>query len=391
MEEIELVDEDVRFSLPAELIGHRFDERAGYKSASTLEAAAAQADAPRGWRTWPGCRQPDGHWCAELTADTTLESDYILFQLWLHPPQDGVWKPPTRPLIEKAVRSILERQLPDGGFNIYVDGPVGSQRLGEGLFRAETGRRAGRTIRAWRALRERILELGGIQAANSYVKVNLSLFGLYPREHCPAFRRKWCCCRSIFCTRCPPGRAPSWSRSPSCTRRSAPAGAGGLPSGRDLAARRQPRVPAAIRAGSPGATCFCTADRLLKLWERHGFARICGARPSQSAEHWMLERMQHSDGLGAIYPPMMYSVMALDVLGYAPDHPLRVEALRQFEQPDGGRRRALLLPAVLLAGLGHGHRGLRAGRSRRSTHGRRCAARPTGCWRGKSGARATGR
>jgi squalene-hopene/tetraprenyl-beta-curcumene cyclase len=28
---------------------------------------------------------------------------------------------------------------------------------------------------------------------------------------------------------------------------------------------------------------------------------------------------------------MMYSVMALDVLGYPPDHPLRVEALRQFE------------------------------------------------------------
>ncbi len=35
-------------------------------------------------------------------------------------------------------------------------------------------------------LRERILELGGIQAANSYVKVNLSLFDLYPRQYCPS-------------------------------------------------------------------------------------------------------------------------------------------------------------------------------------------------------------
>src|SRR6185503_4752288 len=34
-------------------------------------------------------------------------------------------------------------------------------------------------------LRERILALGGIQAANSYVKVNLSLFDLYPRQYCP--------------------------------------------------------------------------------------------------------------------------------------------------------------------------------------------------------------
>ena len=56
----------------------------------------------------------DGHWCAELTADTTLESDYILFQLWLFSPLEGRWDPPTRSLIEKAVRSIFDRQLDDG-------------------------------------------------------------------------------------------------------------------------------------------------------------------------------------------------------------------------------------------------------------------------------------
>jgi squalene-hopene/tetraprenyl-beta-curcumene cyclase len=53
-----------------------------------------------------------------------------------------------------------------------------------------------------------------------------------------------------------------------------------------------------------------------------------------------VERIRNSDGLGAIFPPMMYSVMALDVLGYAPDHPVRVEALRQFNRlmvDDGGR------------------------------------------------------
>src|SRR6266852_9824917 len=67
---------------------------------------------------------PDGFWWAELTADTTLESDYILLQLWMHPPKDGVWNPPTRPLIEKAAQSILARQLPDGGFNVYPQGPT---------------------------------------------------------------------------------------------------------------------------------------------------------------------------------------------------------------------------------------------------------------------------
>jgi squalene-hopene/tetraprenyl-beta-curcumene cyclase len=126
-----------------------------------------------------------GYWWAELTADTTLESDFILLELWRHPPQNGVWNPPTRPLIDKAVRSILARQLPDGGFNIYAQGPS----------------EISATVKAYTALklaglayddpnlahaRERILALGGLQRANSYVKVNLSVFGLYPRQHAPS-------------------------------------------------------------------------------------------------------------------------------------------------------------------------------------------------------------
>ena len=53
----------------------------------------------------------DGYWWGHLTADTTLESDYILLQLWLHPPVDGVWHPPTFALVEQAAQSILRRQL----------------------------------------------------------------------------------------------------------------------------------------------------------------------------------------------------------------------------------------------------------------------------------------
>src|SRR5579863_508556 len=122
-----------------------------------------------------GRRTSQGFWCGELTADTTLESDFILLELWRHPPEGGIWNPPTRELIHKAARSILQRQLPDGGFNIYADGPS----------------EISATIKAYTALklaglpfedpnlsraRERILALGGLQRANSYVKVNLSLF-----------------------------------------------------------------------------------------------------------------------------------------------------------------------------------------------------------------------
>src|SRR5450631_3178988 len=65
----------------------------------------------------------EGFWWADLRADSTLESDFILMELWLHPPVDGIWNPPTRPQIDRAVASIFARQLPDGGLNIYLNGP----------------------------------------------------------------------------------------------------------------------------------------------------------------------------------------------------------------------------------------------------------------------------
>src|SRR5437763_12796273 len=68
-------------------------------------------------------QSPEGFWCGELTADTTLESDYILLQLWLHQPHGAEWTPPSRTRINRAAHSILRRQLPDGGFNIYTGGP----------------------------------------------------------------------------------------------------------------------------------------------------------------------------------------------------------------------------------------------------------------------------
>jgi len=84
---------------------------------------------------------------------------------------------------------------------------------------------------------------------------------------------------------------------------------------------------------------FLRADRGLKWWEKHGSRRL-RQRGVRAAERWMLERTRHSDGLGAIYPPMMYSIMALDVLGYPPEHPERAEAQRQFDRlmVDDGKR-----------------------------------------------------
>lgn len=188
---------------------------APWQAKSALESAALAA-ARRAALRLAGLQAPDGHWCAELTADSTLESDYVLFQLWLYPPSGGPWKPPTRPLIDKAVRSIWRRQLPGGGFNIYAGGPAEVSASVKAYFALKLGGARAEEPRMVR-LRDCILALGGLDAANSFVKINLSLFGLYPRESVRTFHRKRFCCRATSCTRRLPGRAPSWFRSPSST------------------------------------------------------------------------------------------------------------------------------------------------------------------------------
>ena len=304
---------------------------------NTLETASSEA-ARRAAEYLAGLQAPDGHWCAELTADTTLESDYILFQLWLHPPQDGRWEPKTRTLIDKAARSILDRQLADGGFNIYVEGPSevsASVKAYVALKLAGVPVDDARMVR----LRQRILELGGIQAANSYVKVNLSLFDLYPRQYCPSIPPEVVLLPFHFLY-----QMSAWTRAivvslaivhAANPRRPVPAGF-------NLAEIWLPGASPAFHKDPRRLTwhnVFLTVDRLVKWWERNG-SKSLRRKALEKAKGWMIERMHGSDGLGAIYPPMMYSVMALDVLGYAQDDPLRVEALRHFDDlmVDDGER-----------------------------------------------------
>lgn len=283
-------------------------------------------------------QEAEGHWCAELTADTTLESDDILLQLWLHPPVNGVWEFAESRRVKNAVRSILDRQLPDGGFNIYVEGPSEISASCKAYFALKV---AGVPVTDPRmaALRERILALGGLQAANSYVKVNLSLFDLYPKDHTPSIPPELMLL---------PGKIiyqmSSWTRAivialaiVHASKPSRP-----VPAGFNLEDIHLPGKSFALPIDDSWLTLrntFIHSDKILKLWEKYGFARI---RKSaiRKCEHWMIEHMKHSDGLGAIYPPMSYAIMALDVLGYAADHPLRKEAIRQFDalMVDDGER-----------------------------------------------------
>ncbi len=272
-----------------------------------------------------GQQKEDGFWCGELMADTTLESDYILLQLWVHQPEGSQWNPPSRERIRKAAKSILERQLPDGGFNIYQGGPAEVSATVKAYCAL---RLAGMSADApqLRSARGRILALGGVQAANSYVKINLSLFGLYPRQHVPSVPPE------IVLL---PGNVlyemSSWTRSILVPLSIAQArGSKKAPHGFTLKELFLPGASLALPKREGLSILFHHLDRVFKVWERRGSERIRGAAVRE-AEHWILDRTRFTEGLGAIYPAMMYFIMALDALGYPEDHPDLADAIRHFE------------------------------------------------------------
>ena len=78
---------------------------------------------------------------------------------------------------------------------------------------------------------------------------------------------------------------------------------------------------------------FLALDRGLKLYERVPWKPL-RQRALRNAREWMLDHLERSEGLAAIYPAMMNAIFALIALGHAPDDPLtarEIEDLSRFE------------------------------------------------------------
>ncbi|MBZ5645533.1 MAG: squalene--hopene cyclase, partial [Acidobacteriia bacterium] len=237
--------------------------------------------------------------------------------------------------IAKLANYVRRRQLEDGGWNIYFGGPS----------------ELNATVKAYVALRlagdppdserlqhacKRIHELGGLEASNSYTRLYLALVGAVGWEMVPAVPPELMLLPNWFAINI--YEMSSWTR--------------GIVIPLTILYAHKPRfavpggisVDALYRDSSRKAlglewgkqlfswrNLFLALDRGLKLYERVPWKPL-RQRALRQAREWMLEHLERSEGLAAIYPAMMNAIFALIALGHSPDDPLTAREIEEFSR-----------------------------------------------------------
>ncbi|MGI9176994.1 MAG: squalene--hopene cyclase [Pirellulales bacterium] len=322
-------DQEVSASGVASLVSHRGPLARGPRQRFLRDCGVAEdagLEAIHRTAVWlRGQQAADGHWRAPLEGDTILESEYLLLLAWAgrldHPQAGG------------AGRRILKQQLSGGGWAIYPGGPIDVSA----------------SVKAYLALkllghdpdepslvrgRRAIEQAGGPWAVNSFTKFYLALLGQMPYSACPAVPPEAVLLPEWFPVNL--SRVSAWSRTMIVPLslmwafkplRRLPRGRGiaELFTGRD---RQGPPAPADT---SFWAGFFRGIDRLMKACEAVGLTPL-RARAVQACRRWMLARFDESDGLGAIFPPIVWSIIALKAMGCEDDSPEVLEAWSQLDR-----------------------------------------------------------
>ncbi len=288
----------------------------GVSSAEAVDLAIAAAQ-----ERLLALQAADGHWCGELEGDSILESEYLLALFFLGRQGD-----------ERRIRGLAatlrEAQMADGGWAIYPGGPADLNPTVKAYFALKL---AGDdpTAPHMQAAAATARRLGGLGACNSFTKIYLAIFGQLPWEDCPAVPPELVLLPAWFPFSLYEMSAWSraivvplslvWALRPSCS----------VPERARLDELRVEAPPR--RVAGAWARLFYAIDaglRLAERWRLRPLRRLAVAR----AERWVRQRLEASDGLGAIFPPILNTILAFRALGYGTDDPVVAGQLRELER-----------------------------------------------------------
>jgi squalene-hopene/tetraprenyl-beta-curcumene cyclase len=274
-------------------------------------------------------QHPDGYWCGELEADSMLEADYIFLHVLLESGDPG--------RMRRALTEILRYQNADGSWSLYPGGPGNISLAVKCYFACKLMGQSPELPHLVLA-REWILAHGGVVECNTFTKIYLCALGQYDYDAVPAIPPEIVLAPNWFYFNI--YEISSWSRAILVPL--------SIIYAKKPYKKIQPEqgIDELFVGGRENANLRLRMDRKNKISWRNFFLLADRAfhiveavyiRPLRKlalkkAEKWMLERLEMSDGLGAIYPAMLNAIVALRCLGYSDDDPQVIRARDEFEK-----------------------------------------------------------
>jgi squalene-hopene/tetraprenyl-beta-curcumene cyclase len=254
------------------------------------------------------------------------------------------------PICKDCARYLLDHQLPEGGWSIYPGGPAEISASVKAYFALKLVGYAADDPALARA-RRAILAQGGAHSCNSFTRFYLALLGQISYDDCPSVPPELTLIPSWLNFSL--SAMSAWTRTIvvplSIMSHFKPVRA--IEPERGIAELFVPGPRSQSRGGErrfSWSSFFLGVDRVLKWCDRR-VPSSWRRRGVREAHRWMLEHFANSDGLGAIFPPMIYTIVALYCLGYDPDSPVVEWAWRQLddlriEEDDRARLQPCLSP-----------------------------------------------
>jgi squalene-hopene/tetraprenyl-beta-curcumene cyclase len=273
-------------------------------------------------------QQKDGHWVFELEADATIPAEYILFRHYLGEPVDAE--------VERKIGNYLMRiQGEHGGWPLFQDGDFDMSASVKAYFALKM---AGHDIDAphMKRAREAILARGGAAKSNIFTRFLLTFYGQTSWRSVPVLPIE-----IMLLPRWSPfhlNKISYWARTTM------------VPLMMLAALKPLARNPKKVRidelfhedpmsVGMPPRAphqkrgwfaLFSGLDSILRVVEPF-FPKFIRKRAMDKALAFIEERLNGEDGLGAIFPPMVNTVMMYDALGHDENYPPRAVTRRGIE------------------------------------------------------------
>lgn len=288
-------------------------------------------------------QKANGHWVGELEGDTILESEFILLLAFLGKTDD--------PRIRPLANYLIQKERPEGGWGNYPGGPAEVSVTLKAYFALKiAGHSADEPM--MQRVAKIVRSLGGAEATNSFTRFYLALLGQLPYSACPSVPAELMLLPRWFAFNI--YAMSSWSRTIfvplSVVDAYKPVTQ--LPESMHirelfLQPSETPRWPAnPTKKRVSWTNFFLGIDWVIKKFEKNGLT-LFRRMAVRKAVAWMRERFNESDGLGAIFPPMIYTAVVLKCLGVPEDDPEFRWAMKQLEDlqiPEGDTLR--LQPCV---------------------------------------------